>query len=161
METPWYAVQCRANQDARAETELGRQGYEVFRPKLRMRRRNGLRIESFFPRYLFIRLSDSIDSFAPVRSTRGVLRLVGWGGLVPEVPAAVIAAIRARSDEADFVSAEPRFQPGQAVRITDGPFHDLTGLFQACSSDERVVVLLNLLQSNQALSFPADCVVPA
>lgn len=161
MDNPWYAVQCKANQDARAEVELVRQGYEVFRPKLRIRRGQRLRLDSYFPRYLFIRLGDLVRSFATVRSTRGVLRMVGWGGVIPVVPVAVIEMLRERVDTHDCVGASPRFRPKQKVRITDGPFHDLDGMFLACSGEERVVVLMNILQREQRLEFPADLVVPA
>ncbi|HCJ30844.1 MAG TPA: transcription/translation regulatory transformer protein RfaH, partial [Pseudomonas sp.] len=78
----WYLVQCRVRQDERAEENLTRQGYECLRPTItRERLLRGRRqsvVESLFPGYLFIRLGAEAD-WGPLRSTRGVLRVVGFG----------------------------------------------------------------------------------
>lgn len=161
MDNPWYAVQCKANQDARAEIELGRQGFVTFRPKLEVRRRRSARVESLFPRYLFLRLGEVVDSFASVRSTRGVLRMVGWSGLVPVVPDMVIHKLMECCDELGVMrKPEAHLKLGQQVRVTDGPLHDLTGTLLKCSGEERVVVLMTLLQREQRIELPVELVSP-
>jgi transcriptional antiterminator RfaH len=148
----WYAVHCKPKQDERAETELMKQGFEVFRPRIRTRRRTRERyrvvVESMFPRYLFVHLDDTDQDWSPIRSTRGVTGLVRMGGAVPVVPEAVIAGLRARADAENCIDLEPDdgFAPDDRVLITEGPLAGFEALFRARNSQERVVVLLNLMQ---------------
>lgn len=148
----WYAVHCKPKQDERAETELMKQGFEVFRPRVRSRRRARQRyqvvVESMFPRYLFVHLDDTDQDWSPIRSTRGVTGLVRMGGHVPVVPAAVIEGLRARADAENCIDLQPEdgFAPDDRVLITEGPLAGLEAVFRARNSQERVVVLLNLMQ---------------
>lgn len=148
----WYAVHCKPQQDERAETELARQGFEVFRPRIRSRRRirqrYQVKVESMFPRYLFIELDHCDQDWSPIRSTRGVTGLVRMGDHVPVVPGAVIDALRARADDENCIDMKPAdgFAPNDRVLITEGPLAGFEALFSARNSQERVVVLLNLIQ---------------
>ncbi len=156
----WYAVHCKPQQDERAETELMKQGFEVFRPRVRARRRIGQRyrvkVESMFPRYLFIALDDSDQDWSPIRSTRGVTGLVRMGGCVPVVPSAVVDALRARTDAENCIDMSPAdgFAPNDRVMITEGPLAGFEALFAARNSQERVVVLLNLIR----VTLPAHAI---
>ncbi len=148
----WYAVHCKPQQDERAETELARQGFEVFRPRVRLRRRirerYRLKVESMFPRYLFIELDPCDQDWSPIRSTRGVAGLVRMGDRVPVVPGTVIEALRTRADDDNCIDMRPAdgFVPNDRVMITEGPLAGFEALFSARNSQERVVVLLNLIQ---------------
>ncbi len=86
----WYAVCCKPRQEAIAEENLLRQGFHVNLPRIRIRRhRRGQwidAIEALFPRYLFIRIDPYRCNTAPVRSTRGVVGLVRFGGQPAVVP---------------------------------------------------------------------------
>ena len=79
----WYVIQARARQTERAEANLQRQGYRVYCPRLcteRIRRNRRLRVEvPLFANYLFIHLHEWHDNWYPLRSTRGVARLVTGG----------------------------------------------------------------------------------
>ena len=81
----WYLVQARPRQAALAVEHLERQGYCVFHPRLhveQLRRGRPVVVEqALFPDYLFIRLQAGVDNFGPVRSTRGVAQLVGFGNM--------------------------------------------------------------------------------
>jgi len=149
----WYAVHCKPRQDERAAIELVNQGFEVFFPRVRVRRRVRQRyttvIESLFPRYLFVKLDDSgEEDWSPIRSTRGVTGLVRMGGQTPTVPDAVVEALLSRVDADNCVDLNPEdgFRPDDRVMITEGPLAGFEAIFKARNSQERVVVLLNLLQ---------------
>jgi transcriptional antiterminator RfaH len=157
----WYAVHCKPRQDARAEIQLRNQGYELYRPLARVRRHRAGRpvtvTESLFPRYLFIRLDNCDENWAPIRSTRGVTGLVRWGACVPSVPEFIITALQQRTDsEAGAVdlTASEDFRPNDRVRIVEGPFAECDALFQARTGDERVVVLMEIMQQAQRLELP-------
>lgn len=164
----WYAIYCKPRQDARAVLHLLNQGFEAFRPlaRLRQRRAHGLqyRVESLFPRYVFIRLADAGQSWAPLRSTRGVSGLVRIGGdRAATVPEALIENLRARMANdgwIDLDSARP-FQPREPVVVVDGAFAGLDAVFECESGTDRVIVLLNLLGASRRVALPKQAVARA
>ena len=80
----WYAVCCKPRQESVAEDNLLRQGFHVYLPRIRIRQRRRKQwldaVEVLFPRYVFIRIDPLRRSTAAVRSTRGVVGLVRFGG---------------------------------------------------------------------------------
>ncbi len=161
----WYAVHCKPRQDARAEIQLRNQGYDLYRPLARVRRRRAGRTvavtESLFPRYLFIHLDNRDENWAPIHSTRGVTGLVRWGDCVPSVPESIIAALRQRTSAetgaVDLIAADD-YRPNERVRITEGPFAEHEALFQARTADERVVVLMEIMHQAQGLTLPEQAI---
>lgn len=153
-EGSWYLIQCKARQDERAEENLLRQGYECLRPTVsREAIRYGRRqivTESLFPGYLFIRIGND-ESWAPLRSTRGVLRVVSFGGVPMPIESDVIIHLQQRATQPE---ALPALSSGEVVRITEGPFSELEAVFLGMDGDERVVVLLNFLQRKQEVRLP-------
>lgn len=147
----WYAVSCKPRQEEVAQDNLSRQGYQVYLPRLQIRKRRGRNwvdsIEALFPRYLFIRLDPSRRSTAPVRSTRGVCGLVRFGSQAAVVPDCIIRAIRQREDAATGLHAEPRaeLRRGELVRLTAGPLAGVEAVFERRCGEERVMLLLDLL----------------
>lgn len=159
----WYAVYCKPKQDARAEMHLRNQGYHVFRPLIRKRKcvRGHMcdTVESLFPRYLFIHLDDADEDWAPIRSTRGVVNLVRWGSCVPHVPDSVIDEIRDRLDTQNCIDLGIEdYQLNERLRITAGPFVGYEGIFNTRSGEERVIVLLEIMQQTQHLELPEQMV---
>ncbi|PIW56856.1 MAG: transcription/translation regulatory transformer protein RfaH, partial [Piscirickettsiaceae bacterium CG12_big_fil_rev_8_21_14_0_65_44_934] len=72
----WYLVMAKPKQDEVAESQLAQQGYCVYRPEviLQKQRRGKMvaLVESLFPRYLFVKLIEGVDSWGTIRSTKGV-----------------------------------------------------------------------------------------
>lgn len=149
----WYLVHCKPRQDERAEENLARQGYVCARPICtRERISRGKRhtvAESLFPGYLFIQMSDE-SSWAPLRSTRGVSRVVSFGGR----PLAVGDELIARLQEQAGGHSVVNFQTGENVRIIEGSFSALDAIFMAMDGEERVVLLIDLLSRQQQVSLP-------
>ncbi|TVQ30053.1 MAG: transcription/translation regulatory transformer protein RfaH [Wenzhouxiangella sp.] len=156
----WHAVFCKPRQDSVAESNLLYQGFETFRPKTRVARtRNGQRrvaVESMFPRYLFVRLCQRGQDWTPIRSTRGAIGLVRLGLETPVVPDNVIESLRRRCSDDGVISLAGAidFQPDDLVDIIDGPMSGYRALFKARTSQERVVVLLQLLQHERRVELP-------
>ena len=159
----WYVIQCKPREDDRAAQHLGNQGFEIWRPQLQREAvKQGRRVvvsEPLFPGYVFIRLSEVEDNWAPIRSTRGVARLVRFGLVPAVVPDAVMDDIASRLALVD-APPEALFAPGQKVRIETGPFAGLEAVFAAHDGTERVIVLLKLLQQMQTLSLPVESLSP-
>ena len=146
----WYLVQTKPRQEQCALDNLQRQGYECYLPTLRAEKiRQGagaVVAEPLFPRYLFIRLSqeNSAPSWAPIRSTKGVTRLVSFGVEPAKVADSLVQAVRAQEANAQSQPA-PLFQPGDRVRLTEAPFAGIEGIYQMAEGERRVMVLIELM----------------
>lgn len=153
----WYLVYAKPRQESLAQTNLARQGYETYLPRIRRTvKRQGRRmtvVGPMFPRYLFIHLDNQSDNWGPIRSTLGVVSLVRFGQEAAQVPEKFVAALKKREDEqgVQILPAE-EFVPGSRVRITEGSLAGYEAVFLAKSSRDRVVVLLEILgQHTRAL----------
>ena len=156
----WYVIQCKPREDARALQNLERQAFTCYFPTVSVEKlRHGRRVqvpEALFPRYLFIQLDEVGQNWAPVRSTRGVLQLVQFNDYPVPLADEIIQRIRERL-AAERPSA-PYLKTGERVCITEGPFAHLEAIFLARDGNERVVLLMNILQREQTLSFPVASV---
>ncbi len=146
----WYLVHTKPRQEACALENLTRQGYSCYLPMWRAEklRKGALAAvdEPLFPRYLFIRLDTDVmaKSWAPIRSTRGVSRLVCFGTEPAKVPDTLIETLRAY-EAALRSEMVPLFAPGERVRITSGPFAGIEGIYQMAEGEQRAIVLIELL----------------
>jgi transcriptional antiterminator RfaH len=151
----WYVVQSKPRQVERAQLNLERQGYEVFLPRITVervqRKQRHLAEEPLFPNYLFIRLQRWVDNWYPLRSTRGVSRLVAFGNEPVPVDERLIDAIAQRCAEC---AGPPALEPGQPVEILDGPFAGLGAIFQTRHGEQRVQLLIELLHRTVTVSVP-------
>lgn len=150
----WYLVYCRARQEDLAARGLCEQGYEVYLPKLRVkRRRPGGKVmveEPLFPRYLFAAPGRDSQSIAPVQYTAGVQKVVKFGHLYRSVSDDIVESLKKREDPGTgfHCLAMPTMVAGDHVRIKTGPLTGIDGVFEARSGQDRVIVLLEILGKN-------------
>jgi len=154
MSPRWYAIHSQPRKEAEAETQLARQGFEVWLPRIgrRVRKRGlwTLKVEPLFSRYLFLRVDPEAQDVSPVRSTRGVTDFVRVAGRPQPIPERVIEGLKTLVDptsglhELSDVQA-PALTPGSAVEILEGPFAGLKGVFQEASGEARAMILLRIL----------------
>lgn len=157
----WYLVHTKPRQEKCALENLHRQGYQCYLPTLPSEKlRQGLLTvldEPLFPRYLFIRLGqgDSAKSWAPIRSTKGVSRLVCFGVEPAKVADGLIELLQ-RQEVSVQIEPERLFKGGERVRLTEAPFAGIEGVYQMADGDRRVMVLIEILSKPVAV-----CVTPA
>ncbi len=160
----WYVIQCKGGESFRAAEHLGNQGYELFHPVLDVQKKRGGKLvwisEPLFPHYLFIRLDRVASNWRPIRSTRGVLRIVTFGNRPLPVDDALIETLREQGTEDRESSVNVYFRAGEKVEITEGPFKDLQAVFASHKGEERAIVLLNLLNRQQRLEMPVEHLRP-
>jgi transcriptional antiterminator RfaH len=149
----WYVVHTQPRQEARAEVNLRRQGFEVWLPSIRRARRHARRVDStltpLFPRYLFVS-----EPWRSINGTFGVVRLLCNGDTPLVVPAGLVEEIMERCDEAGTIIGLPRpLVVGESVKVVMGRF-DLEGLFETRSGQDRVVLLLEFLGREVRASVP-------
>ncbi|MFM1886742.1 MAG: hypothetical protein RL026_1899 [Pseudomonadota bacterium] len=155
----WYVVHAKPRQEALAETRLAEQGYEVYLPRLQRPRRRHARwqdvIEPLFPRYLFVGLRQGEQSMTPIRSTPGVATLVRFGADYATVPPQLLAALRSREQQGlHRLQCDAALQPGDLVRVEEGAFAGLTGIFHAARGEDRALVLLDILGQQNRIQMP-------
>jgi len=156
----WFAVLTKPRAENLARENLERQGFECRLPRTRrlLPRAEGVRafIEPLFPRYLFLRADPERQDLGRVRSTYGVSALVRRGLIPAEVPESVIEALDARTDvdSGCITLAAPSLRAGDTVRVTQGPFAGIEGVFGARSARDRVLLLIELLGERCRVHVP-------
>jgi len=163
----WYLVHSKPAGETVAHANLSRQGYEVYLPRVAQAVRRGgqlrERITALFPRYLFLRLSEGVQSLGPVRSSVGVSGIVRFGFDYAVVPERIVAGLMAREDPVTGLHQTGRHRalvPGQTVEISSGPLDGLQGIFEREAGDERVIILLRLLGHEVSVRVPRQFVYP-
>jgi transcriptional antiterminator RfaH len=145
----WYLIYTKPQQEGVAMENLLRQGYEIYLPRLRQRRRRHGRVLDavvpMFPRYMFINLNDTTDNWKPIRSTLGVSRIVRFGELPARIPDALIDALRAsEGPEGIHEPSHLHLRRGDPVQIVDGVLAGYEAVYESASSRERVTLLLKI-----------------
>ena len=154
----WYLIHTKIRQERVALDNLERQGFECFLPLIRAEklRRGALQMvqEPLFPRYLFIRLGTGLESksWAPIRSTVGVSRLVTFGQTPAKIEDELITQLQVKTDSSEVQLRH--FEPGEQVVVTDGPFVGVEAIYQMADAEGRVMVLLNILSKQVKMAVP-------
>jgi transcriptional antiterminator RfaH len=162
----WYLIHTKPSSEAIAFTNLTRQDYHVYLPRVvQTVRRAGRcheRVVALFPRYVFLRLSEGEQALAPAASTVGVAAIVRFGSRYTVVPDRVIEDLQVRADPVTGLhrlSCGLKLTRGALVRISSGPFDGLEGVFEREAGTDRVVVLLKLLGQNAPVCIAADSIL--
>ncbi len=154
----WYVVHTKPRQETRALVNLERQGFHCFLPTIPKKRvsRKAFEVvpEPLFARYLFIELDTTLSgrSWAPIRSTLGVSKLVTFGTEPARVDPGLIGLLQQKqSDLAQTPLAQ--YQPGDLVQIKEGPFKGVEAIYQMDDGEMRAMVLIELLQKPTRLQI--------
>jgi transcriptional antiterminator RfaH len=157
MAMNWYLIHTKPRQEKCALQNLERQGYECYLPifPAEKLRQGALTIvdEPLFPRYLFIRLDtgETGKSWGPIRSTKGVSRLVTFGVEPAKVNDRLIEVLHA---QASALEERPQklFAPGECVMVTDGAFAGIEAVYQMSQGENRAMVLIEVLSKSVRMS---------
>ncbi len=146
----WYLIHSKPRQEYTALQNLEQQGYECYLPLLPTEklRQGALSVidEPLFPRYLFIHLDPSggSQSWGPIRSTKGVSRLVSFGSKPAKVEDGLVEMLRVQENT---MRRQPQrhFIPGERVELRSGAFAGMEAIYQMSDGERRVLVLIELL----------------
>ena len=158
-DSQWYLVQCKPRESFRAEMHLLNQGYTCFHPTQRVKRKRfgsiTLVLEPFFPYYLFVQLRVA-DNWSPIRSTRGVSRLVYFDGVPAKLDALMMDVLQRQCARLNGEPVQSLYQVGDTVVIMQGCFKAIEAVVTAVSGDERVSLLFNLFNRQQNVDLSVD-----
>ena len=157
----WYLVHTKPRQEKCALENLMRQGFQCYLPTLPSEKlRQGVLTvadEPLFPRYLFVWLEAGQNKWPVIRSTRGVVRLVEFGGQPARVSTALIDALKEQP-----APSKPLFEPGDHLKVVEGPFTgiqaELLRVYEMPDGEARVMVLMEIMSRPQQVSLPASIV---
>ena len=157
----WFLVHTKPRQERVACENLCRQGHTVYLPRYRRKlRRNAnrfVRESALFPRYLFVHLSSQTDNWAPIRSTRGVTRVVKFGPHFASVPDDFIGVLRSLEDEGGLHDVpQSLIRQGDRVLMDSGPLKGYEAVFLEEKDDHRVVLMLDIVARNTPVTVPKE-----
>lgn len=166
MSASWFVVQTQPRAEAKARQHLTNQGFTVYLPvyhrRVRHARRSEVVLRPLFPGYLFVALDPELQRWRSINGTIGVRHILTVANAPRHVPHQIIKQIKAREDETGAVKLiSPAFSHGQPVRVLDGAFADVSGLFEEMRDESRAVLLISLLGRMVRVSVPAGEVTAA
>lgn len=149
----WYVIYTKPHKEPLVNGQLADRGLEVFFPTLQFDRgyNRGIRLEPFFPHYLFVKADLMAEEARDLRYLPGVRTVVHFAGRPAVVPDEVLTLLRERLEpyEAKVLRrSEWLFKPGQPVVVAEGPFAGFEAIFQrGLNGSERAQILLKLIGS--------------
>jgi transcription antitermination factor NusG len=159
---PWFALQVRSRHESSVEDYLNGQGYELFLPLYKSRKRWSDRIKKvespLFPGYLFCRF-DQHDRL-PILKTPGVIQIVGFNRIPAVVQESEISALQTLMAAGVPNHPCPFLELGDKVRIESGPLRGLEGILMDFKGHHRLVLSVTLLQRSVAVEIDSALVIP-
>jgi transcriptional antiterminator RfaH len=154
----WYTLYTKPNAEYQVATALHKRGIQTYLPQVESPRdRKGRERRPFFPCYLFTRLDLEAVGLSKLQWTPGLRRIVALGDQPVPLPDEVIDLIQLRLDglnSGDWPTHT--YQPGDRLRITDGPLQGLLAIFEGPTTPaKRVRVLLTILGNANRTWVPA------
>ena len=149
----WYLVKTKSKQENIAILNLENQNFHVYCPFVLIRNKN----EVLFPGYIFIQLDKDTQNWSPIHSTKGVLHFVRFGLSYAKIPDNIIEFIKTNElNTAEILKNINKFKPGDKVQVADGVFKNCIAIFKSYKSDERVILLMNILGQQQKLTIKQE-----
>jgi transcriptional antiterminator RfaH len=138
-----------------ADAQIGK---PLLRGRSRCFGRNITTVKPLFPGYLFANFNLQ-ERYFEVKYTAGVHSLVSVGGEPAMVRDSIIDEIKRRGTDGIVELPQSKLDPGQKVRINDGPFQDIEAVFDRyLSGGERVAILLDAIgAATIRVVLPSSC----
>lgn len=128
---------------------LFRQQYEAYCPMIIKHIRHARRAydakRPLFPGYVFVERPAERTLWRPLLGTFGVRSVVCHGEVPSLLPLGFVEDLKTREIEGAIQKPETPFKPGQTVTIAGGAFEGLVGQILSLRDDDRVLMLINLL----------------
>lgn len=159
----WFLIYCKSRQEVRAEENLVRQGFDVFRPtinvvKAKIGCQNTVKSEPLFPGYLFIKVDPSVKSIGPVHSTLGVSNFVKFGDSYAVASDTLIDNIKLNVDRQNvFTKDGHSLKSGDEIYVHGHGFDQVKAIYCNACGYERAIILMTILGRESKLMVPTNC----
>jgi transcriptional antiterminator RfaH len=159
----WIVLTTKPHCESSASENLGRQGFNFYCPMIIRRIRHARKAydapRPLFPGYVFVELGRN-NRWRPILGTYGVRSIVRNGEVPAMLPAEFVEGLKSREIDGAIRKPENPFQPGQPVAICGGPFDGLVGQILELRENDRVLLLLDLLNQQAKVYVGADLLSP-
>jgi transcription antitermination factor NusG len=157
----WFALQTMPRSEKKIDRLLGEKGYECFTPTYRQKRKWSDRTVDvelpLFPTYVFCRLNPSV--LGKVMATRGIVRIIGFGGKPAEVATEEIESLQLLA-QSDFLREPWRYLPeGTPIVVETGPLAGVQGVICPSENGRQLIISVTLLQRSVAIQLDASTVI--
>lgn len=155
----WYLIYTKPKHEKKVSAGLAEIDIDHLLPTIRTLRTRCDRKKfidvPMFPSYIFVHLKSRSD-YMHALSTEGTLSYVKFGNEVATVRDSVISNLRLVLQNNNEVEvSHVRFSPGQQVVIQEGVFTGLTCEVVEHQNKHKLIVRINLLNTNVLASLPA------
>ncbi|RMI20796.1 MAG: UpxY family transcription antiterminator [Calditrichaeota bacterium] len=152
----WYAIYTRPRHEKKVYDQLVEKRVEAFLPLVRQLRQWKDRRKwvemPLFNSYVFINI-DLKDRFYALQ-TRGVVRLVSFGGVPARIPDWQIDQLKQVISSGVSLTPEVYLKEGDLVEIVAGPLAGVRGHFRESRGESRVAILIDGI--HQSVSFVVE-----
>jgi len=137
----WYVINTKPKKEFQVERLFQQARFTVYHPKYLYEGQ----IKPFFPGYLFLKFRYP-EQYHNVIYTRGVRKVIAnrLGPIPLEEEVVECLKRREKNGLIEIMKYGEDPNPGDVIRVVEGPFKGLEGIFlKELSDQERVMVLLN------------------
>jgi len=152
----WYALYTRPRHEKKVYDELVGKGIVAFLPvvkRLRQWKDRRKWVEMpLFSSYVFVNI-ELKDRFEALE-TRGVVRMVSFGGVPAAIPDWQIEQLRQVIKHPESLKPEKYLREGDYVEVIEGPFKGIKGYLREIRGQYRIAILIDGIY--QSASFEID-----
>jgi transcriptional antiterminator RfaH len=160
----WFAICTHPKQEDRAFYNLLAAQVECFYPRIQESRCNEFTgaitrvARPLFHRYIFARFNIQ-NSLRKVRYTRGVHSVVSFNLKAAPIDDEIVELLKSRVGNDGFLNIGEPLNPGDKVRIKDGPWRAVIGVVERDTQpNERVQLLLTAINYQGRLTIERQLV---
>lgn len=157
----WIVAMTKPNQEAIAAVNLTRQGFEPYYPRFKLTRSDkSSTILCLFPRYMFVKIDSA---WRTILSTRGIATVLRADEAPEPINERVILDLKSRegSDGLVMLKPPPKFLKGAKVKSNAGPLGGHLMVYQGMTSNERCMVLAELLGREVSIQMDVKSLIAA
>lgn len=160
-DAPWLCVYTKPNAEREALQHLRQQSFPTYLPLHVDPADRQKRITPVFPRYLFAQpFAGSWSAMVNTRGVSAVLRRPNGSAQVVPHSAVDLLLAQCAPNLVIYPAEQPEFHENDPLRITVGPFAELTGIFRRSTKD-RVWLLLEILGRPTEIAVARNQLEPA
>lgn len=143
----WYVARTKPQKERLLEATLARLDVQSFLPRIMVHRRGKRVLEPLFPSYIFCRVEHDTPDWPAIRWAPGLSYFLGVDGSPTCVPDELVEYVGMGVDKWNSKDGSAQqLTRGDSVRVSNGPFEGLEGVFQSyANAHERCRILLHVV----------------
>lgn len=155
----WLVLTTHPHRESQAIDNLLRQSFRAYCPMIVKHVRHARRAydarRPLFPGYIFAERPNLQQRWRPLLSTIGIRNVLSHDNKPAKLPQGFIESLMAREADGIISIPESPFHIGQQVTIRGGPFDGLIGQIIQMRPNDRILLLLDLLNQKTTVHVNA------